>query len=121
MDRRSSQSKMKKKPDRRQGGDRRTTERFSLELPVEWEGTSGRGSGTLSDLSPIGCFILCSGDVIDGDQVRVDIPLNSGGSLLLWGEVTNHVPEIGFGIRFVALTDSQRTYLERFTDMLRLD
>lgn len=112
---------MKKKPDRRQGSDRRSTERFSLELPVEWEGTAGRMGGTLSDLSPIGCFVLCSGDVVDGDQVRVDIPLNSGGSLSLWGEVTNHVPEIGFGIRFVALTETQRTYLDRLTDTLRTD
>jgi PilZ domain len=121
MDRRSSQSKMEKKQDRRQGSDRRTAERFRLELPVEWEGTSGRLSGTLGDLSPIGCFILCSGDVVDGDQVRVDIPLNSGGSLSLWGEVTNHVPEIGFGIRFVALTETQRTYLDRLIDTLQND
>jgi hypothetical protein len=121
MDRRSSHSKMTRKQDRRQGGDRRTSERYRLELPVEWEGTSGRVGGMLSDLSPVGCFILCSGDVVDGDQVRVDIPLNSGGFLSLWGEVTNHVPEIGFGIQFVALTETQRTYLDRLTDMLRND
>jgi hypothetical protein len=109
------------KPDRRHGGDRRRRNRFGLELSVTWEGSSGRASGTISDLSPTGCFILAAGDVEDGDQVRIDIPLNTGGTLLLWGEIANHVHEIGFGVRFVALTDSQRDYLERFTDMLRSD
>src|SRR5262249_1887905 len=102
--------------DRRHGGDRRRNDRYRLEVPVEWEGSTGRGAGTLSDLSPTGCFVLCSGDVEDGDQVRLDIPLSRGGSVSLWGEVANHVQEIGFGLRFVALTEAQRTYLERFID-----
>ena len=107
--------------DRRQSEDRRRTDRFRLEMPVEWEGSSGRGTGTLSDLSPTGCFVLCTGDAEDGDQVRVDIPLSSGGTVSLWGEVANHVHEIGFGLRFIGLTESQRTYIERFIDTLRSD
>jgi len=109
------------KQDRRQGGERRARNRFGLELAVTWEGSLGRAPGTMSDVSPTGCFILTSGDVEDGDQVRIDIALNTGGTLSLWGEVANHVHEIGFGVRFVALTDAQRDYLERFTDTLRSD
>lgn len=107
--------------DRRTGGDRRRTERIRSELAIEWEGSSGVWKGVMSDISPTGCFILGSGDVEDGDQVRVDVPLSSGGTVSLWGEVANHVHEIGFGLRFVALTDSQRTYLERFIDVIRPD
>jgi PilZ domain len=109
------------KQDRRNGGDRREKERFGLEMNVVWEGSSGRAPGTMSDVSSTGCFVLCNADVEDGDQVRIDIPLNTGGTLSLWGEVINHVQEIGFGVRFVALTDTQRTYLERFTDTLKPD
>ena len=109
------------KQDRRQGGERRARNRFGLELAVTWEGSLGRAPGTMSDVSPTGCFILTSGDVEDGDQVRIDIALNTGGTLSLWGEVANHVHEIGIGVRFVALTDAQRDYLERFTDTLRSD
>jgi hypothetical protein len=107
--------------DRREGGDRRRNPRFRLEMKVIWEGSEGKSEGTMSDLSPNGCFVLSSGDVEDGDQVRIDIALNTGVTLSLWGEVANHVAEIGFGVRFVALTDAQRTYLDRFTDTLRND
>jgi hypothetical protein len=113
--------KMMVKPDRRKGPDRRKTRRFHSQLEVAWEGSAGSGAGTISEISPAGCFVLSSGDVEDGDQVRIDIPLTAGGTVSLWGEVINHVYDIGFGIRFVALTDSQRTYLERFTETLETD
>ena len=109
------------KKDRRRGADRRNNERFALDLKISWEGSSGRWDGTMSDLSSTGCFVLGPGDVEDGDQVRLDIPLLAGGTLSLWGDVVNHVYEIGFGVRFVALTDTQRIYLERYTDTLRND
>jgi hypothetical protein len=109
------------KRDRRRGGDRRTEQRYSLELNVNCEGSSGPFNGTMSDLSSNGCFVLASGDVEDGDRVRVEIPLLVGGTVALLGEVANHVPEIGFGMRFVGLTDAQRSYLGRFTDTLRAD
>jgi hypothetical protein len=107
--------------DRRRGGDRRKDERFDLQMNVVWQGSSGQMPGVMSDVNPTGCFILSSGDIEDGDQVRIDIPLDTGGTLSLWGEVANHVHEIGFGVRFGALTDAQRVYLERFADTLRLE
>src|SRR5438128_1999860 len=99
------------KKDRRHGGDRRVDERLAVKMEVTCEASAGRFAGTMSDLSQTGCFILASGDVEDGDQVRIDIPLLAGGTLSLWGDIANHVPEIGFGVRFVALTDAQRVYL----------
>lgn len=107
--------------DRRRGPDRRRHTRLGLQLDVTWGDSLVRKPGLMSDLSPTGCFILSSGDVEDGDQVRIDIPLNTGGTLSLWGEIANHVRDIGFGVRFVALTDAQRDYLERFIDTLRSD
>ena len=109
------------KKDRRHGGDRRVDERLAVKMDVTCEASAGRFAGTMSDLSSTGCFILASGDVEDGDQVRIDIPLLAGGTLSLWGDIANHVPEIGFGVRFVALTDAQRVYLERYMDTMRND
>jgi hypothetical protein len=109
------------KKDRRRGGDRRVNERYGLEINVRWEGSSGQYTGTMSDISSTGCLILASGDVEDGDQVRIDIPLIAGGTLSLWGDVANHVPEIGFGVKFIGLTESQKTYIDRLTDTLRND
>ena len=109
------------KMDRRRSGERRINQRFGIELDVKWEGSTGCFEGTMSDISSDGCFVLASGEVEDGDQVRIDIPLNTGGTLSLWGDVANHVPEIGFGVRFVGLTEAQKTYLERLTDTLNKD
>jgi hypothetical protein len=111
----------KMKRDRRSGSDRRREERFAINLKVTWESSSGSFEGDLSDVSSTGCFVLTSGDVVDGDRVRIDFPLLAGGTVSLWAEVLNHVPEIGYGARFVGLTDAQRAYLERFTDTLRAD
>jgi hypothetical protein len=75
----------------------------------------------MSDLSSTGCFVLAEGDVEDGDRIKIEIPLMTGGTVSFWGQVANHVPELGFGVKFVGLTDAQRSYLERFTDTLRYD
>ena len=109
------------KSDRRRGNDRRIDERFALDINIKWEGSSGIWEGTLSDISLTGCFILGPGDVVDGDRVRIDFPLIAGGTLSLWGEVMNHVYEIGFGAKFIGMTETQKTYLERFIDTLRAD
>lgn len=109
------------KKDRRRGSDRREEQRFGLSMEVVCDGSEGSFSGTMSDISSNGCFILASGEVVDGDQVRIDIPLLAGGTLSLWGNVANHVPEIGFGVQFVGLTEAQKVYLERLTDTLRSD
>jgi hypothetical protein len=45
----------------------------------------------------------------------------SGGSVSFWADIVNHVYEIGFGARFVALTDAQQTYIQRYVDTLKGD
>jgi hypothetical protein len=107
--------------DRRKGGDRRTNARHRVNLDVEWEGASGRWKGTINDISPAGCFVLGAGEVEDGDRVRVEFPLSSGGAVELFGIVVNHAYDIGFGLRFVELTDMQREFLDRFVDTVKSD
>src|SRR3954453_7967261 len=97
--------------DRRSGTERRASNRYSLELNVEWEGTAGRQPGTLSDVSIDGCFVLSSGDINDGDDVKLFVPLADGIKVQFEGKVANHVYEIGFGLRFGSLTAPQRDVL----------
>lgn len=107
--------------DRRLGTDRRAAERFQVNIDIEWEGLVGSKGGTISDLSPHGCFILCSGEVEDGETVKLFFPLTDGRKIQLWGEVSNHVFEIGFAIKFIELSEAQAEFLEVFVDTLRDD
>ncbi|MCU0238140.1 MAG: PilZ domain-containing protein [Pyrinomonadaceae bacterium] len=107
--------------DRRTGRDRRKSERFSVQIDIEWEGLVGKKQGTISDLSISGCFVLCSGEVEDGETIKIFFPLSDGRKIQLWGEVVNHVFEIGFAIRFIELSEAQEEFLEVFVDMLRVD
>ena len=81
----------------------------------------GRKSGTISDMSAVGCFVLCSGEVEDGETVKIFFPLTDGRKIQLWGEVANHVFEIGFAIKFIEMSDAQAEFLEVFVETLRED
>jgi len=107
--------------DRRRGEERRAVERFQVNIDIEWEGLVGRKAGTISDMSPIGCFVLCSGEVEDGETIKIFFPLTDGRKIQLWGEVANHVFEIGFAVKFIELSDAQKEFLEVFVDTLRDD
>lgn len=98
--------------DRRSGHERRSINRYVVDVPVEWEGaSSGRNSGSLSDISLEGCFVLSSGEVRENDQIRVFIPLGDGMKVQFDGTVANYVFEIGFGVKFGTLSSAQRELL----------
>lgn len=105
--------------DRRSGKERRQTERYSVNIDVEWEGMVGRKSGTLSDISREGCFVLSSGEVEDTENVKIFLPLTEGMKVQFWGQVINHVFEIGFAIRFIELSPAQKDFLEKFIESLK--
>jgi PilZ domain len=107
--------------DRRAGRDRRNISRYKVSIEIEWEGLVGKKKGTINDLSVHGCFILCSGEVDDSERVKIFFPLTNGKAIQLFGEVVNHVVEIGFAMRFVNLTEAQNDFLETFVDTLRED
>ncbi|MGQ0541151.1 MAG: PilZ domain-containing protein [Blastocatellia bacterium] len=103
--------------DRRSGNERREHPRHSVTIDIDWENATGRHSGTLSDISTSGCFVLSSGDTEDGETVRLFMPLGEGMKIQINGEVTNHVFEIGFAVRFVDLTPAQKDFLYNFVAM----
>ncbi|HEX3100735.1 MAG TPA: PilZ domain-containing protein [Pyrinomonadaceae bacterium] len=97
--------------DRRSGDERRGSVRYPVEMDIQWEAAHGRQPGSMSDVSLDGCFILSSGDVNDGDDVRIFVPLVDGMKVQFDGRVANHVYEIGFGVKFVSLSAAQRELL----------
>lgn len=107
--------------DRRKSDDRRRSKRYAVNLEIEWENHYGRRSGTLSDISEEGCFVLTEVDVSDGELVKIFIPLSDGMKVQFLGQVANYVYEIGFALNFVSLSDAQREFLENFVAMHRDD
>ncbi len=105
--------------DRRSGDDRRDDQRYSTKIEIEWEGLIGRKRGTISDISETGCFIMCSGEVEDGENVKIFFPLSGGMKVQFWGEVVNHFLEIGFAVRFIELSAAQKDFLEKFVNTLK--
>ena len=97
--------------DRRSGRERRGIDRYPIEIDIEWEGSKGRQTGTISDISLTGCFVLSSGDTEDGEPVKIFIPLSDGMTVQFNGKVANHVYEIGFGVYFDPTSAAQRDVL----------
>ena len=97
--------------DRRSGTERRHTNRYPVEMTIEWQGSAGRLPGSMSDVSLDGCFVMCPGDVIDGESVKIFVPLADGMRVEFSGRVANHVVEIGFGLKFDQLSAPQRDLL----------
>ena len=66
-------------------------------------------SGRLTDMSMAGCFVLAPGLFTDGDLVRLYFPHSDGSSVEILSEIKNHVPEIGFGVRFRDLNEFRKS------------
>jgi PilZ domain len=105
--------------DRRTRGERRIVPRYSINLEIEWEANNGRKKGTINDISREGCFVLCSGEVEDGEKVKIFFPLSDGMKVEFLSEVVNHIYEIGFGVRFIELGIAQKSFLSKFIDSLK--
>jgi len=97
--------------DRRSGNERRVSSRYPVDIEIEWERGAGRKSGAMSDVSLDGCFVLASGEVNDGDTVKIFVPLADGMKVQFEGKIVNHVFDIGFGVRFGHLSAAQRDLL----------
>jgi len=102
--------------DRRSGSDRRSSERYKVTIDIDWESTDGRKPGTLSDISINGCFVLSSGNVSDGETIKLFFPIGDEMLYDVSGVVENHVPDIGFALKFNNLTTVQRALIAKIVD-----
>lgn len=92
--------------------ERRNSERFGVTIDTHWEGPDGRQSGTVSDISHGGCFVLTGTRVKSGDQIDVYLPFGDGMKAKFSGKVCSFEPEIGFGVRFFELNSAQIDILQ---------
>jgi len=107
-------------PDERSNeNERRRAERVGVSVEIEWATNGVRHPGTLGDISVGGCYVLSNHHVMDGEVVRLYFPLSTGKQIEILGETTNHVPEIGFAVRFMGLTDEHIEFLESFAEVHR--
>lgn len=99
--------------------ERRLNERVRVDLAVHWEGEKGRCNGVIHDLSIEGCFVLGASQVADGELVRLEIEMPRKKVMVLWGEVTNKLDEIGFGMKFTTTGPTETKRLRRMIDRTR--
>jgi hypothetical protein len=85
--------------------ERRRYERLGIYLKVRWEGALGRHDGTVSDISPGGCFVLSEGETALRELVRLEIEVHTGQWVKVWGEVMNLFPGVGFGVRYTEVDE----------------
>ena len=87
--------------------DRRTQERLEVCLDAVWDGKSANYTARVTDLSEGGCYVDTLGEAHVGQILRLKLWLPEGAWLELTGEVAHETPPLGFGVRFVGLTDDQ--------------
>lgn len=87
--------------------DRRREERFEVCLDAVWDGKSGNYDARVTDLSEGGCYVDTLGDATVGEILSLKLQMPTGDWLELTGEVAHETPPLGFGIRFVHLSDEQ--------------
>jgi hypothetical protein len=87
-----------------------------VNLAAKWEGVISQMSGTVTDISTGGCFVLTDDKVQLDELVRLEIQLPGGKLISIWGEIVYRAPEIGFGLRFTGCSEQEQTVIERLVD-----
>ena len=99
--------------------DRRNEKRWDVCLDAVWDGKSGNYQARITDLSEGGCYVDTMGQAHIGEVLAFKLQLPDGEWLALRGEVAHQTPPLGFGLRFVSLTDQQQENLRALLDQLQ--
>ncbi|HET6977657.1 MAG TPA: PilZ domain-containing protein [Pyrinomonadaceae bacterium] len=91
--------------------ERRREKRWDVCLDAVWDGKSGNYGARVTDLSEGGCYIDSLSGASVGEILRIKLLMPNGDWLELTGEVAHQTPPLGFGLRFLNLTDEQNTKL----------
>jgi hypothetical protein len=97
----------------------RTYHRFPLHYPVIFGGAPFVGEGVLTNLSLMGCSILCDREVLCGSEVRVSVLLpNQTPALSIELGTVKWVQGEQFGVEFLSLPFEAR---QRLNTTLRVE
>jgi PilZ domain len=92
--------------------DRRREERVEVCLDAVWDGRSGKVNARVTDLSEGGCYVDTLGEAYVGEVLTIKLTLPNDEYLELSGKVAHHSPPMGFGLRFVNLSEPQQQKLD---------
>jgi PilZ domain len=98
--------------------ERRNKERLEVCLEAVWGG-GGNRPARIVDLSEGGCFVDSMSEACIGELLTLHVKLPTGAWLELTGEVAHQLRPVGFGLRFVELSDEQREQLRLFLEYLK--
>jgi hypothetical protein len=96
--------------------DRRESERVWINVTARWHGLLNTREGSISDISKTGCFLLTGGAVSPGELISIEINVAQLPRLQLWGKVVDHVPDMGFALRFTDMSITDETLLSRLIE-----
>ena len=96
--------------------ERRSAPRVRVKLPARWEGALSRETGTVTDLSRSGCFVLSGGKVEVKELVSLEINLTETQSVNFWAEVVDAASEIGFALKFNSSSPEDEATLASFLE-----
>jgi len=97
----------------------RTYHRFPLFYPVIFGGAPFVGEGILSNLSLMGCSVMCDREVLCGSDVRVSVLLaNQASALSIDLGTIKWVQGCQFGVEFLRLPFEAR---QRLNHVLRIE
>jgi hypothetical protein len=98
--------------------ERRSQKRVDVSLDAVWDGHGNRPA-RITDLSEGGCFVDTTGEALIGERLTFQVRLPDGNCLELTGEVAHYMRPVGFGLRFIDLSDEQREQLLSFLEYLK--
>ena len=93
--------------------ERRKEGRVPAIIEVIWEEAAAKYEVRTSDLNTGGCFIDSIGHVTVGEIINLKLRVPAEDWIKLQGEVVYVYPNMGFGVRFANVSDSDRDRLER--------
>jgi hypothetical protein len=86
--------------------ERRIQPRFEVCLDVRWQASASHNL-RVADFSQGGCYVDTILDVTKGETLSFRILMPQGGWFEVQGVVAHHSPRLGFGVRFVNLSEEQ--------------
>ena len=92
--------------------EQRENPRIPLRLEVRWHGSETKTSDVTTDVSLGGCYVESLNPVTVGEVLTLGFRLPFSETLPVRCEVRYHEPTIGFGLKFLQLSDFQRAALE---------
>jgi hypothetical protein len=90
----------------------RKQERTTVSVNIILEWSSGKREARISDISLSGCFIECMTPINKGEVVSFKIKISEKEWIDLSGEIVTVFAGLGFGVRFISLSENDKSVIE---------